>query len=118
MMTLVAVWLPLVGGTACQGGGVPEILHERIAVTLDPVAHQLTGESMVTLNPHGAAHIPFDLHPGAAVLHVTVEGRNEPVRFSGGTLMVEFPPESRERSVRIGIGYRAAFNDPIPGRTA
>ena len=118
MMILAAVWLPLAAGTACHGGGAPEIMHERIAVTLEPAAHLLTGECTVTLNPHGATRLPFALHPGATVLHVTVDGQEVPVAFTGGTLTVGFYPGGRERTVRVGIGYRASFNDPLPGRTA
>ena len=118
IVAAIALWCALFAATACQAEGIPEILHERIAVALDPAAHLLTAESTVTVNPHGAASLSFALSPGATVLHVSVEGEDVPVAFSGGTLVVGFSPEARQRTLRIGIGYRALFDDPVPGRTA
>src|SRR6266581_1789880 len=93
IVAVIALWCALFAA-ACQAEGIPEILHERIAVALDPAAHLLTAESTVTLNPHGAASLSFALHPGATVLHVSVEGEDVPVAFSGGTLVVGFSPEA------------------------
>ncbi|MCM2357682.1 MAG: M1 family peptidase [Geobacteraceae bacterium] len=118
MMFAFALWCALSGGTACRGETVPETLHERIAVTLDPASHQVSGESTVTLNPRGAASVSFSLHPGATVHRVSVEGREVAVAFAGDALVVPLPPAQGERTVRVTIGYRATFNDPLPERTA
>ncbi|HEX8960205.1 MAG TPA: M1 family aminopeptidase [Geobacteraceae bacterium] len=102
----------------CRAIEAPEITEQRIAVTLDPAAHLLAGESTVTLKPHGVSTLSFTLHPGAIVQRVTAEGREVPVRFAGGIVAVGLPPEAREGTVRIGIDYSARFNDPLPGRGA
>ncbi len=118
IFSLIVLLCALFAAGACRAGGVPQISEERIAVTLDPPSHLLTGESTVTVNPRGAGSVSFTLHPGATVRRVTLEGRDVPTDFSGGTITVGLPPETRERIVRIGIDYRARFNDPLPGRTA
>lgn len=74
--------------TACQGGGVPEVLDERIAVELDPPSHLLTGVSTVTVGPHSGGKMAFDLYPAATVLGVTIDGKGIPFDFSGGKLVV------------------------------
>lgn len=101
---------------ACQGGGVPEILDERIAVELDPPSHLLTGVSTVTVDLRGGGKMEFDLFPAATVLGVTVDGKRVPFDVSGGKLAVRIPPGMEERGRRIAIAYRAVFNDPLPER--
>lgn len=118
IVSVIALMGVLFGGNASRGAALPEILHERIAVTLDPATHQLLGETTVTLNPRGAASLSFALHPGATVHRVSVEENAVPVDFSNGTLVVALPAGSRVGAVRIGIGYRATFNDPLPERAA
>ena len=51
--------------TVCQGGGVPEIFDERIAVELDPPSHLLTGVSTVAVGPHSGGKMEFDLSAAA-----------------------------------------------------
>ncbi|HEY6874696.1 MAG TPA: M1 family aminopeptidase [Geobacteraceae bacterium] len=114
----LALLCMLFAAGVCRGEGAPEISEERIAVTLDPPSHLLAGESTVILNPRGAGSVSFTLQAGAIVQRVTLEGRAVPVEFAGGALTVGLPPEARDRTVRIGIDYRALFNDPVPGRTA
>lgn len=118
IVSVIALLGVLFGGNASRGAALPEITHTRIAVTLDPATHQLLGESIVTLNPRGAASLSFVLHPGATVHRVSVEGRDVSADFAGGELVVPLPTDAREGTVRVKIGYRATFNDPLPERTA
>lgn len=114
---LILLSVPLTAN-ASLASETPETAEQRIVVTLDPAAHEVTGESTVVLNPRGAATLSFALSPDATVRRVTVEGREVPVRFAGGIVSVGLPPEARKGSVRVGIGYSARFNDPLPGRGA
>lgn len=118
IISLLALVGVMFGGNACRGAEMPEILHERIAVTLDPEAHLLTGESTVTLRPRGAESVSFALHPGASVRQISVEGKEVSAEFGGGTLVVPLPADARGGTIRVKIGYRALFNDPLPERTA
>jgi hypothetical protein len=117
---ILIVTLPLVlcGISACRGTVLPDIAGERIAVSLDPVRHVLAGESSLDLSSNGRSEIVFELHPGATVQKVVVDGTAVPVDFARGRLQVRLPPASGRQSRQITIAYRARFADPLPGRAA
>ena len=115
-VTVAVLFCTIFTITPSRGGGVPEILDERIAVELDPPSHLVTGVSTVTVGPHGGGRMEFALHPAATVLGVTIEGKGAPFDFSGGKLTVRIPPGMEEKGRRIAIAYRAGFNDPLPER--
>jgi aminopeptidase N len=101
----------------CRGTGAPAIDSERILVALDPARHLLAGESTVTFAPRSGGEISFDLHPGATVLKVVVDGAAVLPDVAGGRLTVRYPAVTKEQPRRITITYRALFDDPLPGRT-
>lgn len=118
ILLVVALFSMVMGITPCRGIELPEISTERISVTLDPTSHLLTGESTLTVKPHGVMKLLFSLHPGATVRLVSVAGTVMPVEFSRGTLVVTLPPETRQADLLVRIAYSAFFNDPLPERTA
>ena len=105
-------------GSQCLAGEQPEVFRQRIHVTVDTSGRQLRGESTMTLHPHGAEGLSFELCPSAAVSRVGVNGREVPFRFSGGTLVVELAPDRRGQTIQLDIGYRAVFNASLPKLSA
>lgn len=116
MVAAIAFCFALAGSGPCQGEGMPEISLQRIAVALDPSTHKLTGESTVFLKGRQPERMLFDLSPNATVLSVTVAGKDAPVDFSAGTLVVAIPPPNGGNPPPVTVAYRAVFNDPVPER--
>ena len=106
-------WLQCGSGLSLAGE-LLETTHQRIAVTIDTSGQELQGESTLTLHPHGAEKLSFELQPSAVIDGVSISGRGAPFRFSGGTLFVELAPEQREHAIQVSIGYRAVFNGKLP----
>ena len=72
------------GGTS-RAAGPPEIARQIIDVSIAATGGELRGESTLTIHPHGSEGLSLELYPSAVVSLVSVDGREVPFRFSGGT---------------------------------
>ena len=61
---------------SCSGSGQPAVLRQEIDVTLFPDTHEVSGKSIVTIKPHGAAGISFKLAPDSTVTGALVNGKS------------------------------------------
>lgn len=110
----VALFLSPLGIASCGADEVPSVPFQEIRVTLVPETHLLMGESTVTVIPRGARQVSFRLSPAANVMRTSLGGKEVPFRFSAGLLTVDLPRGDGGKRVRITVGYRCRFNDPVP----
>jgi hypothetical protein len=113
---LITLISPLMFLPACSARGEVRLLHQEIAVRLEPERHLLSGESTLELAPGAPGRFAFHLSPRAEVEGVAVDGQKASFRRAGESLVVTLPQHVDAAARRVTIHYRCTFNDPAPER--
>ena len=116
--SLPLLLLCLVALCSCRGesNASEGILSQKLEVVMAMADRSLEGRSVLTVNRQDSDVLLLSLAPQAAIDSVRVNDRQTPFDFRSGRLRIDLSPFSGDGPLKVGISYRAHFDDPFPDR--
>ncbi len=99
-----------------QSNASERVLSQELEVVMAMADRSLEGRSLLTVNRQDSDTLLLSLAPQAAIDSVRVNDRQAPFDFRSGRLRIDLSPFSGEGLLKVGISYRARFDDPFPDR--